>query len=456
MMHRRAKSALALIAAAGVFIGCSDYFEGPRLDENPNVPSDATADQLFIGAQSFQFAQLTGDVNRVISAWMHHVAGSGRQWSGYDANYEVTENDFLWDGFYTGGGLVDIRRIQEIVAEDPVYLGIAQVWEALVVSTVADVWGDIPYRESIAGIPEPVLDPQEQVYRDLLALLDVAIGNLGGSGSGPGAADLVYGGNTTQWIEAAHTLKARIYMHLAERDPTAYTSAITEANLGISSEANDFTAYHSAGEGEENHWFQFRIQRGTDLSAGKFIVDLMKARNDPRLNEYFSPGPAAGGVIIGAAPGQEANSTIAWLGAARGAADFRQPILTYAENQLILAEALFKTNQGAAALTALNTYRATVPLPALSVSGPALYTAIMEEKYVALFQNIEVWNDYKRTCYPNFAPNTGSSIPARLVYPSTERNVNDNVPAPSEQPRRNWNDPVTPTSTNGAACLGQA
>jgi len=30
-----------------------------------------------------------------------------------------------------------------------------------------------------------------------------------------------------------------------------------------------------------------------------------------------------------------------------------------------------------------------------------------------LFQNTEVWNDYRRTCYPNLAPASDSFIPAR-------------------------------------------
>ena len=36
--------------------------------------------------------------------------------------------------------------------------------------------------------------------------------------------------------------------------------------------------------------------------------------------------------------------------------------------------------------------------------GPGHAENIMEEKYVALFLNIEAWNDYKRTCLPSLAP----------------------------------------------------
>jgi hypothetical protein len=81
----------------------------------------------------------------------------------------------------------------------------------------------------------------------------------------------------------------------------------------------------------------------------------------------------------------------------------------------------------------------------------------MEEKYVALFQNTESWNDYKRTCYPNIAPTDGSGyLPVRLLYSGAERASNPNIPSPSQAPKRNANDPKTPLSTDGKACKGQA
>ena len=452
---RRTLRALTVVGAVAVLGACDEYFTGPGVDQNPNLPSTATAEQLFVGFQGFSFANITGDQNRAASLFVQQMAGTGRQWGGYD-KYTITENDFLWDSYYNSGGLVDLRQVQSKVADtDKLWLGIAQVWEAFVISQVADMWGDIPYSEAIGNTLQPKLDGQVEVYAALQTLLDQAITNLNAGGPGPGAADLVYGGDKTAWLQAAHTLKARLYMHVAEVDPTAYAKALTETASGISSPANDFTSYQSGTTGEQNQWFQFRTQRGTDISAGKLIVDIMKARNDPRLTEYFSPGPSAGDQIIGAAPGAEDKGLFAWLGPERASPEFRQPLITYAENQLIRAEAQYKTNAQAAALTTLNAYRATVPLPAVNVAGPALFTAIMEEKYVSLFQNPEVWNDYKRTCYPNLTPASGTTVFARFYYPTSERNANPNIVSPSQQPKHNANDPKTATSTDGSVCKGQ-
>jgi hypothetical protein len=293
------------------------------------------------------------------------------------------------------------------------------------------------------------------VHNALIALMDQSIGNIGAGGNGPGAADLIYGGDKAKWLAAAHTLKARLLMHLAELDPSNYAKALTETNSGISSASGDFATYQSTTVGENNHWYQFRLGRGTDISAGKFLVDLMKSRNDPRLTQYFGAGPSANGEIIGAAPGEEYDGTEAWLSDVRGGADFHQPILTFAENQMIRAEAQYKTGNATAALGTLNAYRATIGMPAKTgLTGGALLSAIMEEKYVALFQNTEVWNDYRRTCYPNLVPADGSFIPARLVYGTDERRANPNIPSPSQQPKRNQDDPPTATSTDGSKCLG--
>ena len=456
-MRLRISVALVAIVSAGLVTGsCSDsYFEGPRLNENPNKPSNAGPDQQFVGFQAFTFYALTGDVNRVVSLWTQQMAGTGRQWAGYD-RYQVTENDFTLAAYYSQGGLVDIRGVEKKVADDDkLYLGIAQTWEALLMDLTSDVWGDIPFSEAVTDTIHPKLDKQVDVHNALIALVDQGITNIAAGGRGPGAIDLVYGGDDTKWLQAAHTLKARLYMHLAELDASNYAKALTETNSGISTVANNFTTYQSSTTGEANHWYQFRIQRGTDISAGKFLVDLMKQRSDPRLTAYFSPGAGAGGQIIGASPGQEFDGKQAWLSETRGAADFRQPVLTFAENQLIRAEAQYRTGAQAAALATLNGYRAGVGLPAKSgLTGASLLTAIMEEKYVALFQNTEVWNDYRRTCYPNLTPASGTFIPARLVYGTDERRANPNIPSPSAQPRRNQDDPPTTTSTDGSKCLG--
>src|SRR5262249_18410037 len=127
----------------------------------------------------------------------------------------------------TGGGLVDIRRLeaQTAAAHDTVFHGVAEVMEALLMGTGADLFGALTYTHALTSERNPPLDPQLAVYDTVQVLLSRAIVELGATGptnAGPGASDLSYGGNAAQWVKLAHTLKARFLMHTDAVSPTVY------------------------------------------------------------------------------------------------------------------------------------------------------------------------------------------------------------------------------------------
>jgi hypothetical protein len=168
----------------------------------------------------------------------------------------------------------------------------------------------------------------------------------------------------------------------------------------------------------------------------------MLAENDHRLPEYFGQNERGGyggfDVTTELTPGEEISPL---AGSNRHRDDYRQPIVTWEENQLILAEANFVLSGAAAAQPFLDAVRAVHGKP----SRPATLQAIMEEKYISLFQNLEVWNDWKRTCLPTLTPARGrTAIPGRLYYGQTEEQTNPNTPPAADQNLftvRNWNDP---------------
>jgi starch-binding outer membrane protein, SusD/RagB family len=448
----------AVVAAVGLASAACVNFTGDKLDKSPNQPIAAQVDQSFIAVQGIGFATLTSDLNMFSNVVMQQLTGNGRQWVAYD-QYDQPEDFFTVQSFYTIGGLIDVRKAQASARSSnrKAYLGILQVWEVLLMGVAADVYGDIGYSEALGSKPAK-LDPQQQVYASLQSLLDSAITNLAGGGIGPGGKELVYGGDVGKWSRLAHTLKARLYMHTAEKVPTAYALALAQAKLGISSSGDNFQSYQSTTVGEQNRWYEFKQGRSDDVAAGRLLVELMRTRGDPRLADWIDVNGS--GNIVGQYPylsprlGEESDPS--WLTDGIAGQDAAMPIVTWAEGRLIEAEAAFKGGDEPGARTALNAVRAAIPLPAVNPTGAALYTAIMEEKYVATFRTLEGWNDYKRTCYPNITPTAGkTSVIARLPYGSQERSTNPNVPALGAQPRRNWNDPITATSTDGTACKGQ-
>lgn len=464
-------AAPAALAVAVTATGCNDFLTGPKLTDNPNSPIAANGTQLLVGAQVSLFNQQEGQLARIAAMFTQQLSGTNNQQADYGSRYSITESDVntFWNQAYTGAGLIDLRRIQQQAraASDQRLLGIALVIEALRIGTAADIWGDIPYREAAGTITQPKLDPQQQVYADVQAKLDTAITALTAVPAGAAAlpVDVIYQGNTARWIKAARTLKARFHLHTVEAlegaaRTAAYTAARDNALQGIDeAPANptqaidgqapgDMRAFHGQVVNvDANVWAQFLGSR-TDITANQQFLTLLQNRNgqavvDPRLPRYFALG--TGNVYRGADQfGRNATGASVVAAAPRLANDFRQPLVTWTENQLILAEARLALGEPEAALGNLNAVRTSVGLPTLT--GPVTIQQIAEEKYVALFQQIEVWNDYKRLCYPQLTPGganniSAGEIPGRLPYAFSERNANPNIKPANQQPARNWNDP---------------
>lgn len=452
-MRRYLAIALGGLLFAGA-TGCTDFLtkDGVGSDKDPNNPREATRDQLFIAAQAAQFGMQEANIGMFACLFMQQCGGVGGRFVQFRGWYFFTEVDANSDfiQLYSGGGLLDLRRVQEIAEEDGnrEYAGVAKILEAMLIGLGADVFGDIPYREAaqFETIKHPAFDPQAQIYADIQALLTEAIGDIqSGAGELPAALDLVYHGNMQAWVQAAYTLKARFYLHTVEQanngvNLTAYQNAITAANNGISSPANDLRAAHGSATSERNIWYQFsQTTFGQDIVAGLPLAELMVARGDPRLSEYFGLNANGGyGGYDAPTDGPADQDEISpFTGSARNVPNFRQPLVTWEENQLILAEAKLMTQGAAAALPHLTAVRQAHGL--LPVA--ATLENIILEKYVALFQNIEVWNDYKRTCFPRLTPvpdadfghGFGDEIPGRLFYGSTEMNANPNTPSVGDQ-----------------------
>lgn len=453
-------AALPLVGAAG----CKDFLTGDKVGNNPNTPTSVNRDLLFTGVQAQQFVLQEGQAARIANMWVNAMAGTDRQFLTSD-DYDITEDEFTteWALIYPGGGLLDIRKIIDEAEEvgATAYAGVAKVWEAITLGTATSLWGDIPFSAAFDPSAPATLDDQASVYAAIQSILDDAISDLQTGTGGPGGVDLVYGGNTAKWIAAAYTLKARYYMHTVKVDPSAAANALAATMNGIADPANDFLMRHTAAAGEENGWYQFAWRERTGyISAGKTLVDLMISRGDPRLTDYFAPNDS--GIIKGSPQATACAdcSNLAPFG--RGSAAFDQPLVTADENDLLQAEAAYRTGAEPLARTALNRVKARYGLPLVpnTLTGGALLEEIYEEAYVSLFQNIEEWNWYKRSCYPNLAPSSGTYIPRRVYYSVDERNANPNIPAPDTPGNDKTENPVDPglavTPYNGAACLGQA
>ena len=485
----------ALLAGS---LGACDFIDVTETD--PNIVSVATLDQLWVGVQVNTFVFAEGQIARLAGVFTQQIAGVDRQFALLD-QYIFGEGE-LDDEFaqvYTGGGLIDINRGEFLAdsVECAPCKGLFQIQEAYLIGMTSSIFGDIPFSE--AGSTEvnaPKLDQQDSVYLAVQATLDNAISNLANAPSGAGAAfyaqmasaDLNFGGNRARWIAVAWTLKARFYLHwvraqlaggqfLQASQVACQGNCIEKAQAaalkGIMDPAGNFRGIHSTTSTEQNFFFQFFRDRAGYVTASGYLVELLKARNDPRLPIYFSPNKNA--EFVGSRPGQPNAdaSIVSTLGV--GAPNYNQPIVTCAETFFILAETYYyqgKTQLAQEALQAgvrcqerwFNSYpsfagNVQIPIPGQPLTGRNLLQEIIVQKHIALFLNAEVYNDYRRTCLPNLQTANNRLIPRRILYGRTERITNPNIPEPSQQPLRNRNDPpglgTDRGGLTGIACGGQ-
>lgn len=451
-------------AAIAGWLGACNFID--HVPGNENHIQNAAIGQLLTSIQLETWLFNEGHVARLAQVWMNEQAGIDRQMTALD-QYDFTEDEVSGEmaGIYTGGGLADIRKAEaKADSQGATHTSaVLKIHEAFDFGMAASMWGAIPYSTAL-GDQNATLDPQEQVYAAVQTLLDQAITQLtaAAGSSDPGilvSRDMSFGGDATAWRRVANSLKARYYMHWVEAQAAGSAAANTAcggnclakalaaAQNGINSASGDWQSYHSTTATETNWWYQFNVERSGYMGAGYTLVNLMNTTNDPRRQYYFGTNSP-----VGSKPG-ESNGSATPLNTDNGIAapDAGIPLITCAETQFIIAEAQYRLGNQAAALTALNAGIAcayaraglAAPAPMVGLTGAALLTAIEQQKYIALFLNMEVWNDWKRNCYPNLTTvkQMSTLTPGRLLYGQAERSTNSNIPSPAQQPARNANDP---------------
>ena len=140
--------------------------------------------------------------------------------------------------------------------------------------------------------------------------------------------------------------------------------------------------------------------------------------------------------------------------------------VSWYENKFIIAECQYNLGNQNEALTILNEtlagieqrwrslgYASTSIPRYQNISDDDLLEAIMNEKYKALFLNIQTWSDWRRTGFPKFIDSNNNStecgktsdgigVPRKLLYPEKEKSSNPNCPTNDSIYDRLENDPL--------------
>ncbi|GAB3223434.1 SusD/RagB family nutrient-binding outer membrane lipoprotein [Spirosoma arcticum] len=450
----KASCSLALLFAVGSS-SCQPFVRD--YDVSPNLAEQAPLGQRLMAIEAAVGLSAAGELPRLGGIWTGQFTGQVNQYDAFE-NYVAQASDFdgAWQFIYVGIGANARLTQQEATAvADPWTAGVAQVLEVWAVGTLTDLFGDVPYTQAFQPdtYPSPVFDPQPMVYATLQTTLDEAVTNLTSpTGGNLKTSDFFYQGDLAKWRAVAHSLKARYYLHTK-----AYDKAIVEALVGIASPSDDWVMPFPGtanGVDKNPYWDFSQIQRTGYLNAaGAYAVGLLKNRTGSktdetgRLNFYYNP----------------AANDLNYTEGGFGGASTGFPILSYAENQLLLAECYSRLGQANQALTALNAVRAAnAANPSYQRFGPvryqpyvagdfptadALLKEIMTEKYLTLLGQLEVYNDARRTTNAALIGiplkvTSAPRIPQRLFVPQSELSTNLNAPKQSPS------DLFVPTAVN--------
>ena len=454
-------TALLVVSLLG---SCQGLFREPDIRNNPNVVTDVDVTTLLAGTLlGVSFLHEDTDV-RIASLWAGELNGLSRAHQGY-AQYIVSSQSFFWTPLYPVASQARLLQTKADAVGDKWTKGVGQVLEALVIAKATALYGDVPYSQAFneTAFPTPIFDKQADVYAALQTTLDNAVVNLSyPTGLAFAGQDFIYRGDVAKWKAAANTLKARLYLHTGD-----YAKAVASATAGIAGTSGDALVPHGTGQGvdlNQNYDF-FRVSRAGDTGFdGAYLPRLLQSRINSAntktdetalYNHYIKVGITATGSL-------DPNTTDGAF-----TANAPHPILTYYENQLILAEAQARLNVPTAALAALNAVRAGLATgysngktiaatgrrydayaltdfdPAglanptrLATVQTALLYEIISQRYICFLMQYEAFNDYRRlaTAVPvvqmPIPLYVGSQKPQRFIYPQNEVNTNPNVPSP--------------------------
>jgi hypothetical protein len=464
---------LGILLLVVLTLGSCKKWIDPNVNVNPDAPPDVDMSVILAYAEVNMAYNTVGgnDLARVTSMWMQYVSGMARQ-SKIQQNYLYTNSDInnLWNSNYatTMNDLNQIIlkadvKLKSTPAEQSVghvYKGIAEVLMANALGVTTDVWGDIPYSESFLGFDnlQPKFDTQEEIYTTIQSLLTDAIVHLRATTSSADR-DIIFGGDAAKWLSTAWALKARYALHLSKISATAYTEALAAIDSGAIASNADDCDFPFAGYPYANPFNNFESERG-DVQMHSTIIDTLKFRQDPRLAVYADPN--GDGDFIGADfEYSGSGAEISWPGAAIAYETSVVQFITNTEVLFIKAEAKLKSGYPmsevkadlVAAVTAsmdkwgvfdatyMAFYDAAIQaIPDAAVD--AIYTEIMRQKWIAMYYQLEAFNDWRRTNNViGLPPNPQGirvEIPRRFPYSVDEQTYNSNTPVLPNAPYQIW------------------
>lgn len=300
MNIRIKKFGITLCASVALLSSCQ---EGDRL-LNPNVATRATptlvlnnltANLAMTEEQPFSTAHRTSQF--VVSNYSYYWGTNFYNWANTEHRYDIIRYAVK----------LEEEAARQYGEEENVYLALAKFFRAYSGVWLSQRVGDIPFSE--AGSPDnltPRFDSQEEVYRQVLALLEDAntmLGNLTATSVAPNNLldenGDIFRLTNKQWQKTINAYRLRVLVSLSKRASDTPALGVAEK---VSVILNNPSAHPLPESNADNLVYRYNLAFNPysmynarayayGINISKTILDITSSTLDPRTFIFATPAP---------------------------------------------------------------------------------------------------------------------------------------------------------------------
>ncbi|HVU54432.1 MAG TPA: SusD/RagB family nutrient-binding outer membrane lipoprotein [Puia sp.] len=463
------KHIISLAAAAILFTSCSKELQ--RVNINPNNLETPDATTLLSNTIVTEFFNNASIAWTLANGYDQYMTFSS---SYYDqpTRYSPVSNSPYWTAMYEAARDANTLYATGVKNGSPFLQAAALTLRSYAFAQLTELWGDIPFTQALQGSTgsyTPAYDNQQTVYTDanagIIPSLRRADSLLKANPSGLLGGDLLFNASTAGWRRFINALRLRYLLRVSARmDPSAEMQAIVSdgalmQNAGQSGTLTlpTITPYNFPSLTERTGDFQVKYMNS--LLYNVFV----NTGDSARIQAYFTRNPNnasktdfnfnyfGGMPMVIDADGTQTNTSSNFNASFVSGANknlIMARVITYAEQELILAEAAVKgfisgdaqtyynngvtgafAEIGITDATGSNYLGHTGVVFDNSTTAASLQQIITQKWLTNINNGFEGWIEYRRTGYPALQAGGGinlnnGAIPTRFLYPTDEVTIN--------------------------------
>lgn len=462
-------STVIILVTTSMLFSCNKELQS--VNQNPNNLEKADPTTLLSNVIVSEF------YNNAFFAW---TAGNGyNQYMTFSQDYYNTttrytpvSNSPYWTTLFEDARDANTLYTTAQTNGNPFLQAVALTLRSYAFAQLTELWKDIPFTQSLQGATgnyTPQYDDQQTVYTDpqlgIIPSLRRADSLLKANSTAIISGDMLYGGKTDGWRRFINALRLRYLLRVSSKmDVGAEMQSIVNDGTIMQSAAQSGTLalptvipYNFPSLTERSGDFNVKFMNSTLYNAFVNTADtariqLLFNKNANSASQTSFDFSYYGGMpIVVDATADQTNQSSKFN--SNFVSGLNKPlisarIITYAEQEFILAEAAMKGyisgnaqdyyNAGVMGAYAEYGIDATTASNYLSHSAVAYdnesathaLEQIITQKWIANINNgFEGWIEYRRTGYPQLSTGgdanlNGGAIPSRFLYPDDEKTIN--------------------------------